>query len=400
MLLVIGVADRLAVALDVLLRLEYLDVPGARRRDGQNTGAEEGGNVLGLAGADVEGALDLGLVHAHDGDIVAGRQVEPAVGAVAIGNLVARAVDLGARLEDADRQAGGVDAVAALDIEGVEDDAADADDDVLLDGLAGGELQRLADLALADLDGQLLLAGRQNDFRLAVIGRRAGAAGIVDDDGGRIADVAALVRARPDDERAGIEHEDRRCGCCSLDLNRQFDGGFAEAGADDVVAGLEGATVGVVFGGQALALRAVGGDRMDLPGLAVIGERRAAGDHDEARGEILCRLRGLGRRRRRRFGSRLGDDFGCGCGLGFGRRLRGDGDGLGECVLQRGGVGRLQVLAAGVLGEAGDLPALLRRQAKAEDMGGEIDAGLLELLAERTGVGLAGLDAVSDENDG
>ena len=80
-------------------------------------------------------------------------------------------------------KAGRIDLVAALDIEGVEDDMPDADDDVLLDGLAGGKLQRLGDLALADLDGELLLACRQDDLGLAVIGRRARAAGIVDDDG-------------------------------------------------------------------------------------------------------------------------------------------------------------------------------------------------------------------------
>ena len=49
-----------------------------------------------------------------------------------------------------------------------------------------------ADLALADLDGQLLLAGGQDDLGLAVIGRRAGTAGIVDDDRRAIVDVGAL----------------------------------------------------------------------------------------------------------------------------------------------------------------------------------------------------------------
>ena len=39
-----------------------------------------------------------------------------------------------------------------------------------------------------------------------------------------------------------------------------------------------------------------------------------------------------------------------------------------------------------------------RRQAEADDMGGEIDARGFQFLAERAGVGLAGLDAVGDED--
>ncbi len=50
-----AVAELLALAADVLLCREHLDVLGARRGDDQHTGVENGSHVLGFARADVEG---------------------------------------------------------------------------------------------------------------------------------------------------------------------------------------------------------------------------------------------------------------------------------------------------------------------------------------------------------
>ena len=74
--------------------------------------------------------------------------------------------------------------------------------------------------------------------------------------------------------------------------------------------------------------------------------------------------------------------------------------GRGERRAERGAALGRDVVAAGVLGEAGDLLPLLARQAEADDMGGEIDAGLFEFRRDRAGIGVAGLEAVGDQDDG
>ena len=82
-------------------------------------------------------------------------------------------------------------------------------------------------------------------------------------------------------------------------------------------------------------------------------------------------------------------------------RLRGrrNHDRLYQRILQRFGVGSLEVFSAGVFGEAGDFPALLCRQAETDHVSGEVDAVLLEFRAERARVGAAGLQTIGDQND-
>jgi hypothetical protein len=55
-------------------------------------------------------------------------------------------------------------------------------------------------------------------------------------------------------------------------------------------------------------------------------------------------------------------------------------------------------LAAGVLGEAGDLTALVVREPETDDMHGDVDACRFQCGCDRAGVGLAGLDAVGDQD--
>ena len=65
-------------------------------------------------------------------------------------------------------------------------------------------------------------------------------------------------------------------------------------------------------------------------------------------------------------------------------------DRLHQSILQRFRVGSLEVFSTGVLGEAGDFPALLRRQAEADDVSGEVHTIALEFRAERARIGIAG----------
>jgi hypothetical protein len=71
-----------------------------------------------------------------------------------------------------------------------------------------------------------------------------------------------------------------------------------------------------------------------------------------------------------------------------------------ECSVQLARVRGREILAAGLLRQAGNLPAFARRQAEADHVGGEVHPVTLQLAAQRTRVCVAGLDAVGDENDG
>ena len=230
------------------------------------------------------------------------------------------------------------------------------------------------------LDGQLLLAGRQHDFGLAVVGAIAPARK-VDDHGCAAVDLSAFAGARPDDQRAGVEHEDRRVDLSRLDLQLLLGAGFAEPRLDHIVARLQRALVVAVFGGEIVAAAAVGLGLDDFPGLSVVSQRRAARGHDQLTAmKLNSGLAGFGAGCRGRLGASWpqaagGSGAGAGSGACLDRRRRDDR--RRQRIRKRCRVGRLQIFAAGVFGEAGDLPALFRGQAEADDMGGEVDAGLL-----------------------
>ena len=187
-----------------------------------------------------------------------------------------------------------------------------------------------------------------------------------------------------DDERAGVQDEERLVDLACLDLDLLLHLGLAVARDDDVVARFQIGFVGSVFGGDVVATRAVGFRLVDFPGIAV-GDRITTLCQHRGRQKIEFRFFRCGRR----GGSRR--RFGC---------WRGSRHCLDKRVLQRFLVGRLDIFAAGVVGQAGDLLAFVSGKAKADDVGSEIDAGRFQFLAERARVAAARLQPVGDEYDG
>ena len=153
--------------------------------------------------------------------------------------------------------------------------------------------------------------------------------------------------------------------------------GGVEHGDDDIFAGLDRPLVaGAVFGAHPVASAAVGGGLAEFPDEAavIVGQFRSAGAEHGTGGEVV-----------------LGDRF----RSGGRRRLD---DGLLQRVLQAIGIVGRQILAAGVVGEAFDLGALFLGEPEADDVDGEIDAGLFEFAGQRAGIGVAGFDAVGDQH--
>ena len=121
---------------------------------------------------------------------------------------------------------------------------------------------------------------------------------------------------------------------------------------------------------------------MKVPAVAgLFRQRRAAFGHDHVRRKVKLNFRRIWRRGRGGF------------------RLRRIYNRCGQRVPKRLGVGSLKILAAGVLGKARHLLALLGGQREAHNMRREIHAGLLQLIAQRARIGVAGFEAVGDEND-
>ncbi|TIW52099.1 MAG: hypothetical protein E5V60_32470, partial [Mesorhizobium sp.] len=97
----------------------------------------------------------------------------------------------------------------------------DADDDILFDGLPGGQLDGLGHRAGADLHRHLLLARGHGGPGVAIMGGAAARIGEID--AGLAADLGALAGVRMDDQRAGIQREQRLVDLDGLDLELLLD---------------------------------------------------------------------------------------------------------------------------------------------------------------------------------
>ena len=205
---------------------------------------------------------------------------------------------------------------------------------------------------------------------------------MVDNDRSVVRHRGTRTRQRPDDQRTGIENEQRLCHSVGGDGYLLLDARLAQPGDDDIIARVELALVAAVVGGDVLAARTVGGGLVDLPGVAgILGQDRTAFRKRHGGDEIEL---GLGRFRRGRRS-------------GLWRRSH---DGFDQGIFQCLGIGRLYVLAPGVFSEARDLSTFFRSQAEADDVSGEVDTRLLKFFTDRARVGVAGLQSVGNEYDG
>ena len=114
----------------------------------------------------------------------------------------------------------------------------------------------LADLALSDAYDKFLLARRQHHFGLAIIGAVA-LTREIDKHGCAVVDIRAFAGARPDDQRAGVQVEDRCIDLSCLDLQRLVRARFAKPRPHNIVARLQRTRVEAVFGGDIVAGTAV-----------------------------------------------------------------------------------------------------------------------------------------------
>ena len=236
----------------------------------------------------------------------------------------------------------------------------------------------------AELDRQRLLAGRQVEGRGAVA-RRGRPVGQREGHGGVAIGRLAFGRTRADHDCAGVEDEERLGGLARGDRHRLAGRGLADRGGDDVAAGLEvGADAAAVLGRHVLALRAVALARGRSPRPAEV--RRAAGR----------RLRPAPRSAEIELGDRLGRRRGAGS-------VTGDGSSTCATVVVSASASAPASLGGEYLPpvfsarQATSWPSCVG-QAEADHVGGEVDALRLRDRRRSGRVGIAGLDAVGDED--
>src|SRR5690606_33151688 len=374
--LVVRMADGLAIALDVLPGFQDFDRFGAWRANREHPCVQGNVDILCFAYLDRERLLGLGKTECCNHDIVAGRQLELRVRAVFVLHALACTVQTFLRTDDLESDSRIVCLLAAFRVIGVHHDVTDAYDDILLHGFTRGKLYgfRYGTLADACLDPDL--PGRKDDTGVAILCGLA--AWIFELQHCPFGDFGAFRWAGMNNQRAGIENEERLRHLTGLDGDPLLGPGLAKPGANDIVAGFEIALVVAIFDADLLAGAAIGLRLVNLPAIA-IGDGLAALGHDYRRLEV--ERGGLGLCLRFRLRSRVGF-----------------GDGYGQRFLQPLLVGGGDIFASRVSRQAGHLPALFVGQAEADYMGRKVDSAGLQFLAERAGVAAAGFQPIGDQD--